>query len=827
MSPASVASSSRAKQPPQPDPKKLAEAAAALKREIAANKASKQLEQGQQTRDPSPSQPEYKTLDAYLRENSASSSSAATPAAPVVNAWAKPPAPTPASHALSGAQQQRHRPAEPTRLPAAAAARDLSPVSPAATATTPRVPPAGPGRPAAAAAASAGLPPMPQPPPPPPPPAAAQQAHGMHHVPSIHSHPLTSQGSTVSLMSQASAGANGQLPVGAEYVGDEAQLTKAQRKNLKRAEKKKQKETGTTAAAGSQSGSPAAAATAAAVSPGTGPGTKLSRLSVVTGGVSGAASAGGSASISRRASSTSDSLAAIAAAAAAGPSSSAAVAAAAEPEDAESVALMHELAVHALLAKKTLALVASLQCLGFAEWQAAAAVQRHGSDLEDAVAWLLDGGAPDPDAAAAVSAGCVADVSIVEELRLMEALGAALPQLPRTQLYIAVADAGGDLDKAAAAAMGQHAEIVAAAEAAAAAAAANSPLASVSVTASPTSTTSAQQVQQAQKDHLQQQQPQVQQQPLSNGLGGLDASQYSAFGGPSLGLYAAASTAPSTLAPAAPSVLPPVAEHSEAMVASDATSSGFASWFNPAGFGLGASVGMGLGASIGTGLTAHPLTSLASTSSLGVGALESTGSGFGSYVPGSATAAAAAAMGSNIWGAGSVDAASSAAGWGQLAASSAQQQQTGESLSGSLFAQSGLDSGLGGWGSAGGLGGSSGFGLLGNQGSSSAMDPYAPFGSGAGSSLFASSSLAAPAAQPSVSTPGAGDAGLQQSRLFSSYGVSQPSLFGSGAAAQPQQQQVGTGWGLGAGVSGGVLPETAPSADDDDLEGLLATLMCH
>jgi hypothetical protein len=263
------------------------------------------------------------------------------------------------------------------------------------------------------------------------------------------------------------------------------------------------------------------------------------------------------------------------------------------------------------------------------------------------------------------------------------------------------------------------------------------------------------------------------------------------------------------------------------------TSSGFASWFNAATSMEGSGLGTNLG---GTGLTANPLHSLASSNSLGMGPLESTGSGFGSYLPGSATAAAAAAMGSNIWGAGSVDAASSSANWGQLAAaSSAQLQQPGEALqggSGSLFANSGLDTGLGGWGSTG-LGGHSGLGLLGAQGgmltAEPALNPYAPFGSSGGSSLFAAGAMSSGhqgQQHAMLSSPAAGDAGLQQSRLFSSYGVSQPSLFGS--AAQPQQQQAGPGWGIAAGVAGGgAMPEPAASADDDDLEGMLATLMCH
>jgi hypothetical protein len=378
----------------------------------------------------------------------------------------------------------------------------------------------------------------------------------------------------------------------------------------------------------------------------------------------------------------------MAAAAAAGPSSSAAGGsggAAIEPQDEESVAVMHELAVHALLAKKTLALVASLQRLGFTEWQAAAAVQRHGSELEDAVAWLLEGGAPDPDAAAAVSTGCVADVSIVEELRLMEALGAALPQLPRSQLYVAVADAGGDLDKAAAAAMAQHAEIVAAvaeaaaeAEAAAAAAAvaaaaaaaaatpmgsSSSPPASVSVTASPTSTTSVQQQQHLQAEHPYEQQAQSllhkqqEQQQLPNGLGTVpEAAPYSAFGdNGSLSLYAGM---PSTLA------LETVADAGMSPLAS------------PAGFGSYFATSSSTG--LGSGLSAHPLHSLASTSSLGVGALDSAGSGvFGGYLPGSAmSATAAAAMASNIWGAGT-DAASSSSGWGAAVSSAQQMQQPG------------------------------------------------------------------------------------------------------------------------------------------------------
>jgi len=860
-----AASSSKAKQPQQPDSKKLAEAAAALRREIAANKTNKGLDQAQQQRDASPSQPEYKTLDVYLRESNAASAAPA-PATPLVNAWAKPPAPAP--HALGGGQQQqRHRPAEPSRLATVTTARDVSPVSPAAAAAVPARAPAATPRPAAAAPSS-GLPPVPHPPPPPPAAAAVQQSHGLHHVPSIHSHPLATQGSTASLVSQASAGLNGSLPVGAEYVGDEGQLTKAQRKNLKRAEKKKRGTdvAGSPSAAAAQAGVLSAGAgagtgtgNAAAAAAGASPVGQLSRLAVATGGMGGAAAAGpaGSSGLSRHASSTSDSLAAAAAASAAGPSTSSAAAMGtaaagdAEDEDEDSIALMYELAVHALLAKKTLALVASLQRLGFAEWQAAAAVQRHGSELEDAVAWLLEGGAPDPEAAAAVSAGCVADVSILEELRLMEALGAALPQLPRAQLYNAVADAGGDLDKAAAAAMQQHADIMAAAEAEAAVAAAAaalaaatpaesscSPMASGSVEASPTSTSSTQhqqpqpqQVKQQQplqqvrpqpQQPLQQQQHHQQQQLLPNGVSSGEP-EYSAFGS-SLSLYSS-TTAPS--AAAAAGAGPSSAAVSSGVESQAAVSSGFGNWFVP-----GRSAG---------GLTAHPLQGLASTTSLDMGGpLEPSTSGFGSYVPGSATAAAAAAMGANIWGAGSMDMGSSAAGWGQFGATSSAQQlqpQPGELLpgaaSGGLFGQGSLDTGLGGWGSSG-LPGHSGLGLLGNQGSVAAeqhlLNPYAPFGSGGGGSLFASSSLAPPAQQQqqTVSTPAAGDAGLQQSRLFSSYRVGQPSLFGTGATQQQAPQPAAGGWGVAAAGSGTGLPEATGAADsDDDFEGLYATLMCH
>jgi hypothetical protein len=108
-------------------------------------------------------------------------------------------------------------------------------------------------------------------------------------------------------------------------------------------------------------------------------------------------------------------------------------------------------------------------------------------------------------------------------------------------------------------------------------------------------------------------------------------------------------------------------------------------------------------------------------------------------------------------------------------------------------------------------------------------NPYAPFGGGGGSLFGAGTLGTAPYQQPAVSTPAAGDAGLQQSRLFSSYGVSQPPLYGTtGAATQAQQQQGGWGLGGGAGGAAGAAAETAASADtDDDLEGMLATLMCH
>lgn len=122
---------------------------------------------------------------------------------------------------------------------------------------------------------------------------------------------------------------------------------------------------------------------------------------------------------------------------------------------AEADNIMYDLAVQALICNKTIQLVQQLQRLGFPEWQCAAAVQRHGSCLEDAVAWLLEGGAVTPEIAAQSTQSCVPEVSIVDELQLLEALQSS-SSVPWGTLCQAVADSGGDLQQAAASVMALH-----------------------------------------------------------------------------------------------------------------------------------------------------------------------------------------------------------------------------------------------------------------------------------------------------------------------------------------------------------------------------------
>jgi hypothetical protein len=526
--------------------------------------------------------------------------------------------------------------------------------------------------------------------------------------------------------------------------GEAVQLTKAQRKNLKRAEKKKK--------GGHADGLPGAALGAAAGSDG------AAAVAFADGaGSSSAAAAGGS-----RSGSSGGGAAGSSAAAAAAPA-----AAAASDDDGEATALLYELAVQAMLANKTLSLVASLQRLGFAEWQAAAAVQRNGSDLEEAVAWLLEGGAgPSAEAAAAASSGCVADVSIADELALLEALAAALPAVPCSTVYSAVADAGGDLDAAAAVCL-QHAaaaeveDAVAAAVEDAEAAAAAAEYGSTAVY-----------------------QP-LQQQQLASG--GPDSS--SSF-----------ANAPSIYSAAA------AAAHAGIGVLGGPRDATFGAWL-PDNSGSSSSIAM---------------NGLSSLGSQQYGQQQQLGSG--SY-GGLASPTVADAAASSFLQAGSSNAAAAAAaaaGSSGLPANSSI-WATGEqaSNSGSLWGSSGVGAGSGSLFSGLGLGvGTSGLGLTGTSqqlpltSASPGLSLFGTAGVGDSGSVFGSTTAADAAAGGAGSLLGGGGAGngLQQSRLFQSYGYGS-SLFGGAEQQQlPQQQQ----------------PQRQVSADDEaDLEGLMATLMCH
>lgn len=140
-----------------------------------------------------------------------------------------------------------------------------------------------------------------------------------------------------SISSEATSAAN-EAPgatklVGAEYVEPEPALTKAQKKNLKRAEKKKKS-------------------------------TALESISIAT----------------------SDS--------AAEQAIDAQQLAAAE---AAQHSVLYDLCLQAVLAHKMVSLVDQLQALSFPEWQCAAAVQRFGERLEAAIAWIVEGELQGPE----------------------------------------------------------------------------------------------------------------------------------------------------------------------------------------------------------------------------------------------------------------------------------------------------------------------------------------------------------------------------------------------------------------------------------------------
>jgi hypothetical protein len=656
-------------------------------------------------------------------------------------------------------------------------------------------------------------------------------------------------GTTAAAAAAAAATLNGtpQLPVGAEYVGpgeEPVQLTKAQKKNLKRAEKKKKTghpeineggssnagTEGEVAALGDLSGmapggssssvgtAPAAAAAAAAAGSEDGSGVDAAAAAAA------AAAGGGGVSSRRRQGKQGAAATAAAAACASGSSRLLMSSTRYNANDDELVDAMYELAVQALLAHKTLALVTSLQRIGFKEWQAAAAVQRHGSQLEEAVAWLLDDGAPDAAAAAAaISGGCVADVSIREELALLQQLVGAVPGVPRSKVYQAVADSGGDLDLAAATCLQQ-----AAVAGAAAAADVNdndfdtSELHNTSMTplAADAAATWHQPQQQAALDLTRNHDPLL---LLPNGLDHVGSSSRAvmdAFAQDPVSHDLAATSSQSFTAwlgdrgssssSKEPAAAPPhQQQHQQQQQQQQQVPLDGRSPFER----LSAAEHAGNGSS----LVLLP------------------GSGLGDY--------SAAGIGSSIWANGATAAAAAAAGAG----TTSWNMDSRLFSSGSLGLQGTLGGlGLGGYGSSSSTtqqevslfsGSSQPLQQQQQQQSLSASDPVLEtFASGAGASSSSTldvSSLGVtdPTHNATAAAAAAAAHGLQQSRLFSSYGGwRQQPLFASGDQQQQQQQQPGANGNPTAtatAAAAAVPADGAIDADETDLEGLMATLMCH
>ncbi|KAG2442852.1 hypothetical protein HXX76_002931 [Chlamydomonas incerta] len=381
--------------------------------------------------------------------------SSARPASPP-SAWGQAAAPAPATPAAAAA-------AVSTPAPAPATSANNSPSLPLppgrSGATTP--PPAPPPPPPAPAASPAATPS-------PPPatlaaatPAASSAAtttqagqaagvagSGLLTSTSGRSLASSEQGSastaataTLAAATAAAQQQRGQALVGAEYADDEVKetkLTKAQKKNLKRSEKKKL-ESGPEGEEGvAVEGEGAAAAARASSSSDARQAATGTAAAAAASRRSGGGAASGSASVSHRrlASRGSD-----------------------DPDqaaDAEAAAVMEELCINSIVARKVLTLIAQLQRLGAPEFVAAAAVQRHGSNVMSALEWLLvagaDAAASAPEAvltAAAESPSAAAsEVDISQELQQLGDLQAAMG-VPTELLQQCVVDCTGDVQAAA------------------------------------------------------------------------------------------------------------------------------------------------------------------------------------------------------------------------------------------------------------------------------------------------------------------------------------------------------------------------------------------
>ncbi|EIE23824.1 hypothetical protein COCSUDRAFT_83699 [Coccomyxa subellipsoidea C-169] len=116
----------------------------------------------------------------------------------------------------------------------------------------------------------------------------------------------------------------------------------------------------------------------------------------------------------------------------------------------------HQRCIQALMATKARWLLGQLQLLGFPDWQCAVAVLRHGSNLHDGVAFLLEDHVTSEEQSRAYMACAVdsPDIDISEELHMLAEAQSCLG-LPMSVMERAVADTDGDIQAAVDALMGQ------------------------------------------------------------------------------------------------------------------------------------------------------------------------------------------------------------------------------------------------------------------------------------------------------------------------------------------------------------------------------------
>ena len=135
---------------------------------------------------------------------------------------------------------------------------------------------------------------------------------------------------------------------------------------------------------------------------------------------------------------------------------SASTAAAAELKalrDAERVALMEDMFVQALVCRKAMLALRDVQRLSFSWWQAAAAVQRFGGDLASGVAWLLERGHAGVEDVAVMpltsgaERGGWPDMDLTEELQRLSEVQSRLG-ITVDRIQAAVVEAVGDVPRA-------------------------------------------------------------------------------------------------------------------------------------------------------------------------------------------------------------------------------------------------------------------------------------------------------------------------------------------------------------------------------------------